>query len=195
MAAASVAIYSPTVDIATWSRNEAQRALRSLGPRWAHTLGVAERADEIGGVVPIEDRPTLVAAAYLHDIGYAGELAQTGFHPLDGAIWLRARRLERLASLVAHHSGARFEAAARGYAERLEDFPEEQSAVADALTYCDLTTGPHGQRTNVASRLDEIEVRYGPASLVAQAISAAADTLGAAVARTEARLAGLSHAR
>jgi HD superfamily phosphodiesterase len=195
MAAGNVAIYSPTVDIATWSRNEAQRVLRSLGPRWGHTLGVAERADEIGGVVPIEDRPTLVAAAYLHDIGYAGELAQTGFHPLDGAIWLRARRLERLAGLVAHHSGARFEAAARGYAERLEDFPEEQSAVADALTYCDLTTGPHGQRTNVASRLDEIEVRYGPASLVAQAISAAADTLGAAVARTEARLAGLSHAR
>jgi HD superfamily phosphodiesterase len=190
-----VPTYSPTVDLTAWSGNEAQHALRTLGPRWAHTQGVAERANEIGEVVAIEDRPTLVAAAYLHDIGYAAELASTGFHPLDGALWLRAQGLERLARLVAHHSGARFEAAARGYAERLEDFAEEQSAVADALTYCDLTTGPHGERTSVACRLNEIEVRYGPSSLVAQAINAAAATLGAAVARTEARLAGLSHPR
>jgi HD superfamily phosphodiesterase len=137
----------------------------------------------------------LVAAAYLHDIGYATELAETGFHPLDGAVWLRSQGLARLAGLVAHHSGARFEAAARGYAERLAAFSEEQSAVADALTYCDLTTGPNGERISVASRLDEIKVRYGPASLVTQAINAATDTLGAAVARTQARMDGLAQPR
>jgi HD superfamily phosphodiesterase len=156
---------------------------------------VAQRANEISTVVTIEDRPTLVAAAYLHDIGYAAELAKTGFHPLDGALWLRAQGLERLASLVAHHSGARFEAASRGYAECLADFSEEQSAVADALTYCDLTTGPNGERTNVASRLNEIEIRYGRESVVGRAINAAADTLQAAVMRTEARLAGLAQPR
>jgi hypothetical protein len=138
--------------------------------------------------VAIDDRPTLVAAAYLHDIGYATELADTGFHPLDGATWLRAQGLERLASLVAYHSGARFEAANRGFAERLAAFSEERSAVSDALTYCDLTTGPNGERITVASRLDEIRTRYGPASLVTQAINAAADPLAAAVARTEARM-------
>jgi HD superfamily phosphodiesterase len=158
-----------------------------------HTQAVAKRANEIGGVVAVGDRPTLVAAAYLHDIGYATELTETGFHPLDGAIWLRAQGLERLASLVAHHSGARFEAAARGYAERLAAFSEEQSAVADALTYCDLTTGPHGERISVASRLNEIKARYGPASLVTQAINAATDTLEAAVARTQARMESLPH--
>ena len=184
-----------TVDIAIWAGSEAQRALRPPGSRWAHTQAVAERASEIGGVLVIDDRPTLVAAAYLHDIGYAAELVKTGFHPLDGALWLRAQGLERLASLVAHHSGARFEAAARGYAECLAAFSEEQSAVADALTYCDLTTGPNGERISVASRLHEIKVRYGPASLVAQAINAAGATLGAAVARTEARMYGLSQPR
>lgn len=182
------------VDVASWAGDQAQRALRPLSPRWAHTQAVAERAREIAGIVAIDDRPTLVAAAYLHDIGYATELTATGFHPLDGAMWLRAQGLERLAGLVAHHSGARFEAAGRGYAQNLAEFSEEQSAVADALTYCDLTSGPNGERISVATRLNEIEVRYGPTSLVAQAIEAAADTLEAAVARTQARLASLSHA-
>jgi HD superfamily phosphodiesterase len=183
------------MDIVAWASNEAQRALRSPSRRWAHTQAVAEQACEIGGIVASEDRPTLVAAAYLHDIGYGAELATTGFHPLDGAVWLRSQGLERLARLVAHHSGAHFEAAAQGYAECLAQFSEERSAVADALTYCDLTTGPNGERISVASRLDEIKIRYGPTSLVARAINAATDTLGAAVARTEARMDALSHAR
>jgi hypothetical protein len=36
------------------------------------------------------DRDVLVAAAWLHDVGYAPELAVTGFHPLDGAQHLEA---------------------------------------------------------------------------------------------------------
>jgi putative nucleotidyltransferase with HDIG domain len=182
------------MDIAVWSANEAQFALRAIDSRWAHTQAVARRASEIAGVVATEDRAALVAAAYLHDIGYATKLAKTGFHPLDGALWLRKQGLERLARLVAYHSGARFEATARGFAESLAEFCEEQSAVADALTYCDLTTGPTGERISVTRRLKDIEFRYGSASLVAEALNAAADTIGAAVARTEARVAGLSHA-
>src|SRR6266540_3850423 len=42
------------------------------------------------------------AAAYLHDLGYAPALVQTGPHPLDGARHLRALGLERLAGLVAY---------------------------------------------------------------------------------------------
>jgi HD superfamily phosphodiesterase len=183
------------MDVVAWASNEAQHALRSASERWAHTQAVAERAGEIGGIVAIEDRPMLLAAAYLHDIAYGDELVSTGFHPLDGALWLRAQGLERLARLVAHHSGARFEAAARGYAERLAEFSEERSAVADALTYCDLTTGPTGERISVASRLDDIKLRYGPTSPVTRAINAATDTLAAAVARTEARMDALSHVR
>lgn len=183
------------MDVVDWARNEAQHALRSATRRWAHTQAVAERATEIAGVVAIEDRPTLVAAAYLHDIGYGADLAATGFHPLDGAIWLRAQGRDRLARLVAHHSGARFEAAARGYSQGLAEFEEERSAVADALTFCDLTTGPTGERVTVAGRLGEIKVRYGPTSPVTRAITCATETLTAAVARTQARMDALSHAR
>lgn len=130
----------------------------------------------------------LIAAAYVHDIGYAPELVQTGFHPIDGARWLRDQGHPQLACLVAHHSGARFEASARGLADAIAAFPEEASAVADALTYCDLTTGPEGATISVATRLGDIEQRYGASSPVTQALEAAGPTLNGAVARTAARL-------
>ena len=88
-----------------------------LGSRWSHARGVALRAEEIAAAVGSRDRGVLVAAAYLHDIGYAAELVVHGFHPLDGALWLRAQSQERLAGLVAHHTGAIFEAEAHGLAE------------------------------------------------------------------------------
>ena len=112
----------------------------------------------------------LIAAAYLHDVGYAPELVVQDFHPLDGALWLRAQGLERLAGLVAHHTGARFEAAAHGLAEGIAAFHDERSAVSDALAYSDLTTGPAGERVTVTERLGEIERRYGSTSLVVRAL-------------------------
>jgi hypothetical protein len=45
----------------------------------------------------------LVAAAYLHDLGYAPPLVETDLHTLDGARHLRALGHERLAGLVPYH--------------------------------------------------------------------------------------------
>ena len=114
-------------------------------------------------MVDLPDRSVLIAAAYLHDIGHAPELA-SGFHPLDGARWLQEQGFDRLAGLVAHHTGAVFEADARGLAQAMARFQDERSAVSDALTYSDLTTGPAGESVSVAERLREIERRYGRAS-------------------------------
>jgi hypothetical protein len=91
--------------------------------------------------------------------------------------------------LVAHHTGARFEAKAHGLVDRLAAFQDEASAVSDALAYSDLTTGPAGERVTVAERLGEIERRYGRASLVVRALERASDALVAMVERTEHRLA------
>ncbi len=56
----------------------------------------------------------LVAAAYLHDIGYAPELAITGFHPLDGARHLRVTR----ARAARRIGGSPHPSASRGQAPR-----------------------------------------------------------------------------
>lgn len=112
----------------------------------------------------------LTAAAYLHDIGYAAELDATGFHPLDGARFVRDQGFPELATLVAHHTGARNEASLRGFDDLLREFPYEDSLMLRALSYCDLTTGPDGSRTNVGDRVDEIQKRYGPDHVVSRGI-------------------------
>jgi hypothetical protein len=125
------------------------------------TLGVVERAHSLAQLVPEAELDLLVAGAYLHDVGYAPALAYTGFHPLDGAVFLRSLSRDRLACLVAHHSGARAEAEARGLARELDEFAEEQSRVADALTYCDLVTVSDGAPTAPAVRLSHVIAPYG----------------------------------
>jgi HD superfamily phosphodiesterase len=124
-------------------------------------LGVVDRAHRIRGILEPTEGDVLLAAAYLHDIGYAPELARTGFHPLDGARYVRSRGHERLACLVAHHSGARYEAEERGLELELGEFPAEDTLVARALTYCDLTTGPDGRQVEARARLADVVVRYG----------------------------------
>jgi HD superfamily phosphodiesterase len=160
--------------------------------RWRHVEAAADRASEISAVLPSwSDRTLLVDASLLHDIGHAPAAYGTGLHQLDGARYLRGLGAEpRLCSLVAHHSFARIEARARGLeTQLLEEFPPEESDVADALTYIDMTTGPDGRRVEVLERLAEIERRYSPGHLVSRSIRDATPQILAAVARIEAKLA------
>jgi predicted hydrolase (HD superfamily) len=89
------------------ARNLARSHLAAdLPQRWRHVRGVAHHASQIAPSVAGSD-DTLVCAAWLHDIGYAPEVAASGFHPLDGARFLAAAGVsKRLLGLVAHHSRA-----------------------------------------------------------------------------------------
>lgn len=132
--------------------------------------------------------------AWLHDIGYTPAIARagTGFHPLDGARYLRdtERAGPVLCRLVAHHSRALDGAAELGLADDLSrEFPDPPEGLADALTYCDMTTGPDGQPVPVEQRLAEIRVRYGPGHVVTRAITTSAPEITGAVHRVTGRLA------
>ena len=96
------------------ARELARELLASALPRrWAHVQGVARQAEHAASRLGCRDG-VLVAAAWLHDIGYAPGVKDTGFHPLDGARYLRRRAIdEQIACLVAHHSYALLEAAER----------------------------------------------------------------------------------
>lgn len=159
--------------ISSWAAVNAENLLSPLGDRWLHVRQVARQAGRVEFAVPEQDRDLLIAAAYLHDIGYAPTLAKTGFHPLDGARWIRDNGLDmRLARLVAHHSCAIFEARIRGLESALlSEFEPEASAVNDALVYCDMTTGPTGRTVNLDERVAEILNRYGPEHAVSRAIA------------------------
>ncbi|MFF7040404.1 HDIG domain-containing metalloprotein [Streptomyces massasporeus] len=171
----------------------AESLLPPLGNRWLHTQAVAARAREAAASVSKADRDLLVAAAWLHDIGYAPELRDTGFHPLDGARHLESLGAPaRLVRLVAHHSGAVYEAEQRGLSEDLAAYEREDSPVLDALIFADMTTGPAGQSFDFDKRIDEILVRYEPGSEVHNAISKARPYLGGAVERTKRRVAAFT---
>ncbi|AEK38877.1 HD domain-containing protein [Amycolatopsis mediterranei] len=161
-----------------------------LGQRWIHVQAVATRAGDLARAVPAEDRATLVAAAWLHDIGYSPRINHTGFHPLDGARFLRqAGWSGEIVNLVAHHSGARFEAEQRGMSVDLKEFPFADNAVLDALVAADLTTGPQGQSLTYDERIQEILRRYPPNDPVHKTWLHAAPILKEAVRRVEAKLA------
>ncbi|MFJ9637339.1 HD domain-containing protein [Streptomyces sp. NPDC101178] len=163
-----------------------------LPRRWAHTQGVAQRAIEVRQALGV-DAGLLLAAATLHDVGYAPRLAATGFHPLDGARFLRDEHGadKRLVRLVANHSFALLEAEERGLHEELAaEFPlPEEPLLVDALVYCDMTTTPDGDRTTAQDRVAEIRSRYGDDSVVGRFIRRAAPEIFASVERVEAALA------
>ncbi|MGC5563293.1 HD domain-containing protein [Streptomyces sp. FR-108] len=176
-----------------WARQVAEAELRDPLPRrWAHSQGVAQRAAELVGVLG-DNCDLLVSAAVLHDVGYAPRLALTGFHPLDGARFLRDEHAadERLVRLVANHSLALLEAEERGLRGELEDeFPLlDDHRLVDALVYCDMTTTPDGKVTSADARLAEITARYGSDSLVGRFIGRASPDILAAVRRVDAALA------
>src|ERR1022692_1890099 len=181
---------------AEWAEATARSLLEHPLPRrWAHTQGVAAAARSLAPVLGT-DGALLTAAAWLHDIGYAPDIADTGFHPLDGARHLRDTEgaSGTLCRLVAHHSCAVNEAAERGLArELITEFRPARRDLADALTYCDMTTSPDGQRLPVGRRLTEIHARYGPDHLVSRAITRSAPELTGAVARIRSRQARCPH--
>ncbi|WP_203896765.1 HD domain-containing protein [Virgisporangium aliadipatigenens] len=179
----AVAAAPSSVDAA---RALAERLLDTSVERRAHSAGVAARAAELARAVPPAERELLVAAAWLHDIGYAPDVRRTGFHPLDGALYLAERGWSpRLCALVAHHSGAVHVAPAGA----LKAFPDECSPVSDALTYADQTVGPWGRRASVQDRMAEMLRRHGPDSAQARAHHRRGPHLLAVAARVEARLA------
>jgi hypothetical protein len=178
---------------AGWAARVAETELSGVLPRrWAHTQGVAARAAGLARLLA-KDADLLTAAAMLHDVGYAPRLAVTGFHPLDGARFLRDEHAAgpRLVRLVANHSFALLEAEERGLRDVLEaEFPLlEEALLVDALVYCDMTTTPHGGRTTAQERVSEIADRYGADSVVGRFIRRAAPEIFVAVERVEVALA------
>jgi putative nucleotidyltransferase with HDIG domain len=177
-------------DLVSSAADLAEKLVAPLGQRWQHVQAVAARAAGIARAVAVQDRDTLIAAAWLHDIGYSSQINRTGFHPLDGARFLRQSGWsDEIVNLVAHHSGARFEAEQRGMTAELNSFPFVDSPLLDALVAADLTTGPQGQRLSYDERIGEILNRYPAEDPVHKTWLTAGPILKESVRRVEARLA------
>jgi HD superfamily phosphodiesterase len=125
-----------------WAKAQVERLIAPLGSRWAHVQAVARQARRVAEVLSAEDGDVLIAAAFLHDVGYAPSLNRLGFHPVDGAHFLRGHGQERLARLAAHHSGAHFETEERGLVDKLAAIRRLE---ADGLVVRELELAPTGR--------------------------------------------------
>ena len=181
-----------------WAEDIARTLLAEPLPRrWAHVQGVAAAARTLAPILGAH-ADLLTAAALLHDIGYAPAVEETGFHPLDGARYLRdvQHADDLVCRLVAHHSCALVEAEQWGLADDLaREFTPAPRDLTDALIYCDMTTGPDGQHMTIEQRLADIRGRYGPEHLVTRALARSAPQLTAAVDRVTRTLTACSAPR
>jgi hypothetical protein len=168
----------------------AREFLLGMGSRWAHVVAVGqtvERFAEVSGSVN-ED---LVCAAWLHDLGYAPELLETGMHALDGAKALERVNMRPLVvGLVAYHTGAVFEAAERGLSAELATVPVPDQDSLDMLTLVDLSISPTGRPITEADRIAEILARYDRGHPVSRAVSNSKEDLLASCGRAR-RMLGL----
>lgn len=140
-------------------------------PRRSHVLGVGELAESVYLRCPSAVGTEVVAAAWLHDVGYAEGVKDTGFHPVDGANFLRSRGWDpRVCSLVAFHTGAQIEAEERGVSGSLDTFERPPALDLDMLTLFDLSVDPEGRPIDPSERIDEILRRYDVEEPVHRAI-------------------------
>ncbi|MEU6829920.1 HD domain-containing protein [Nocardia beijingensis] len=171
-------------DLVNWAADVARQHLRDLPRRLRHVEGVARRAALASDLA--DDAELLVAAGWLHDVGYAPSLVRTGFHPLDGASFLREAGVsERLCALVANHSCAYVEARNRGL---VIEWPDEEGPLRDALWWADMTTTASGEDTTLFERLSDVYRRYGDSDVVTRSLREAEPALRDAVERTEDRI-------
>ena len=169
------------------ARAIAEERLADLPHRWAHVCGVAATAERLVVGLGAMDADAVVAAAWLHAVGYAPSVRSTGFHPVDGAVFVRDEGFPAVVvSLVAYHTGAVFEARERGLLDALAEFTAPPSLLLDVLTCADLTTGPQGSPVRAEDRVTEILSRYPDGDPVHRAIERAAPSLLAAAARVSA---------
>lgn len=168
----------------------AEELLAEQGIRLAHCRGVAGRAREAAWILPQPWCSAVCDAAWVHDIGYAADVAQTGLHQLDGARWLAAHGWPpEVCCLVGWHSGAETEARLRGLDADLEaEFEAPPALARSVLAWADLTTSPIGQSWTVERRLAEILERHAADSVVHQATLAARPGLLEAARTVEALL-------
>jgi hypothetical protein len=165
-----------------------------LPQRWAHVQAVAAEAVRLCSALDV-DPSAVVPAAWLHDLGYAPDLYDTGFHPLDAARYLAAHGWDAtVCGLVAHHTDAVTQADRLGLGDQLRAEHRDIAGLErDVLWTADATTGPTGERMTLVERVGEIRARYGPDNFVTLCMIASQPALAAAAARVTAAIDGAGH--
>jgi putative nucleotidyltransferase with HDIG domain len=143
-------------------------AFHSAPHRYRHLYTVWQRAVALRDLDLAWLEPAmserLELAALLHDVGKALDPDDTEPHGFVGAKLLDSLGLHDIAPLVAHHSGARLEADARGMSDR-DQWANNEPDLLAVLTFLDHTTSSNGEVVTLAQRRHDIAARHGESSI------------------------------
>ena len=143
-------------------------AFHSTPHRYRHLHSVWQRAVALRDLDLAWLEPAmserLELAALLHDVGKALDPDDTEPHGFVGAKLLDSLGLEDVAPIVAHHSGARLEADARGMSDR-DLWTNDEPDLLAVLTFLDHTTSSNGEVVTLAQRRQDIAARHGENSI------------------------------
>lgn len=149
------------VPLALTARALAHELLPGDPRRLHHVAGAARVATFVAHRLKLKSADAVIAAAWLHDIGYSTDLVESGFHPLDGARYLRANGWpDGTVSLVAHHSHSRITAPFYGVADELSAIPEPPRLDGDILAFADVASGADGNGATIDRRLADQRGRH-----------------------------------
>ncbi len=148
-------------------REFVKSALKENPNRVKHVLEIATRVRESATalLLPLQEVEMAECAALLHDIGYWKPIALTGFHPADGANFLKEQGRHDLASMIIGHSCSPEEGELLGYS----GIQQDQRITSKLITYWDVQIKQGGEAVSYQERLADILQRYGPDSLVGRA--------------------------
>ena len=153
------------------AENFVKRSFADLPARLRHVLVVSDMVRQTCRDIK-EHHPSIeldeslaYCAALVHDIGYLESIAETGFHPLDGANFLEHQGFSILADLIIGHSSSPEEAQLRGIDRPIPC----NSLFTKVLTFWDMQVGPGGVYMSYAERCQDILFRYSEDSVVGKA--------------------------
>ena len=139
----------------------ARHLLSTDSDRLAHCRYAASIAEIAAEALGVTDPQHLVAAAWLHDVGYLPTIARTGFHPLDGALYLASQGWpDDTVMLVAHHSHADLLAPYFDVEDHLAVLDHAGGDAEAVLTYADLRSGTTGMGALPDERIAEMRARH-----------------------------------
>lgn len=142
------------------------------GDRLLHTMRVVEKVETLSELYNLtaEDKQILVKAAELHDIGYSEKVIRTGFHPLDGYLYLKNKVDIHVAITVLLHSLSEElikyqleEVQAMFFKEYqvIKDIGSINQLYIDIISMADMIVDSHGSECTAEERYNDIVERYG----------------------------------
>lgn len=144
------------------------------GDRYKHTEGVTIKSLDIAKpyALPLFNTYLVLRSAELHDIGYSDKIPKpTGFHPLDGYLFLKGKVDIRIASTVLLHTHAaslvRYEHSEvytlfNKELNELKDLPKAVDYdLINIVSIADMLTDTRGVKVTMLERYQDVVERYG----------------------------------